>query len=100
MWSYLVRRILQMIPVMVIVTFLVYALMFAIPGDPARAMIGPGESLDAEQLELIRKQYNFDKPVVVQYGLWLAKVLQGDLGRSTQNYRPVAEELKTRALVT
>ena len=60
-----------MIPVMLIVTFMVYALMLAIPGDPARALIGPGESLDEEQLELIRKEYNLDRPVIVQYGLWL-----------------------------
>ena len=46
MWIYFLKRIFQMIPVMLIVTFLVYALMLAIPGDPARALIGPGESLD------------------------------------------------------
>ncbi len=100
MWVYVVRRILQMIPVLAIITFMVYALMFAIPGDPARALVGPGESLDDEQLELIRKEHNLDKPVIVQYGLWLSRAIKGDLGRSTQNYRPVAEELKNRALVT
>jgi len=99
-WIYFLKRLLQMIPVMLIVTFLVYALMLAIPGDPARALIGPGESLDEEQLEYIRKKHNLDKPVIVQYGIWLGKALQGDLGRSTQNQRPVADELKSRALVT
>ena len=89
-----------MLPVLGIITFLVYALMLAIPGDPARALVGPGESLDDEQLELIRKEHNLDKPVVVQYGIWLGKAVQGDLGRSTQNQRPVAEELATRAAVT
>jgi peptide/nickel transport system permease protein len=91
---------IQMIPVMIIVTFLVYALMLAIPGDPARALIGPGESLDEEQLEYIRKKHNLDKPVLVQYGIWLSKAVQGDLGRSTQNQRPIAEELRSRAAVT
>ncbi len=100
MWSYVVRRLLQMIPVLAIITFIVYALMFAIPGDPARALVGPGESLDEEQLEIIRKEHNLDKPVIVQYGLWLTRALRGDFGRSTQNYRPVAEELKDRAQVT
>ncbi len=74
--------------------------MFAIPGDPARALVGPGESLDEEQLEIIRKEHNLDKPVIVQYGLWLTRALRGDFGRSTQNYRPVAEELKDRVQVT
>ena len=100
MWQYVVRRLLQMLPVLGLITFMVYALMLAIPGDPARALIGPGESLDEEQLELIRKEHNLDKPAVVQYGIWLGKALRGDLGRSTQNQRPVAEELGTRALVT
>ena len=100
MWQYVVRRLLQMLPVLGLITFMVYALMLAIPGDPARALIGPGESLDLEQLELIRKEYNLDKPAIVQYGIWLGKALRGDLGRSTQNQRPVAEELGTRALVT
>jgi len=100
MWHYFIRRILQMIPVLAIITFMVYGLMLAIPGDPARALIGPGESLDEEQLEIIRKEHNLDKPVIVQYGIWLSRVARGDLGRSTQNYRPVAQELKTRAAVT
>ena len=100
MWTYVVRRLLQMIPVLAIITFMVYALMFAIPGDPARALVGPGESLDEEQLEIIRKEHNLDKPVIVQYGLWLTRALRGDFGRSTQNYRPVAEELKDRVQVT
>ncbi len=100
MWTYLIRRILQMIPVLGLITFMVYALMLAIPGDPALALVGPGESLDAEQLAAVRKEYNLDEPVIVQYGIWVGKVLQGDLGRSTQNYRPVAEELATRARVT
>lgn len=100
MWQYIVRRLLQIVPVLIIVTFMVYALMLAIPGDPARALVGPGESLDEEQLELIRKEYNLDKPVPVQYGIWLGKAVQGDLGRSTQNQRPIADELKTRAAVT
>ena len=100
MWHYFIRRILQMIPVLAIITFMVYGLMLAIPGDPARALIGPGESLDEEQLEIIRKEHNLDKPVIVQYGIWLSRVARGDLGRSTQNYLPVAQELKTRAAVT
>ncbi len=98
--QYIIRRLLQIVPVLLIITFMVFALMLAIPGDPARALIGPGEALDEEQLELIRKEYNLDKPVLVQYGIWLGRVLTGDLGRSTQYQRPVAQELRTRAWVT
>ena len=100
MRSYLARRLLQAVPVLLLVTFLVFALMLAIPGDPARAFIGPGEALDEEQLQLIRERHHLDEPVIVQYLIWLGNVLQGDFGRSTQNMRPVAEELGGRALVT
>ncbi|MDG2278305.1 MAG: ABC transporter permease [Pseudomonadales bacterium] len=100
MWTYFLRRILQMIPVLLIITFMIYALMLAIPGDPALALVGPGESLDAEQLQMVREAHHLDEPVLVQYGIWLSKAIQGDLGRSTQNYRPVTEELGTRARVT
>ena len=58
MWQYIVRRLLQIVPVLLLITFMAYSLILAIPGDPARALIGPGESLDEEQLELIRKEYN------------------------------------------
>jgi|TARA_Y100000310_G_scaffold281529_4_gene302057 peptide/nickel transport system permease protein len=100
MWQYVVRRLLQIVPVLAIITFMVYALMLAIPGDPARALIGPGESLDEEQLAIIRKEHHLDEPVLVQYGIWLGNALQGDLGRSTQNQRPIADELAIRARVT
>jgi peptide/nickel transport system permease protein len=100
MVEYIARRLLQIIPVVLIITFMVFALMLAIPGDPARALIGPGEVLDEEQLALIRKEHHLDKPVIVQYGIWLGNVMTGDLGRSTQYQLPVAEELGTRAWVT
>ncbi len=76
-------------PVLLLVTFLVFALMLAIPGDPARAFIGPGEALDEEQLQIIRERHHLDEPVIVQYLIWLGNVVQGDFGRSIQNMRPV-----------
>lgn len=97
---YLLRRALQMIPVLFIVTGLIYGMVWAFPGDPARAFVGPGESLDEQQLDIIRKEHNFDKPVVVQYALWLGRALRGDLGRSSLTNRRVADELLSRAQVT
>ena len=100
MWHYIARRLLQTAPVLLLATFMVFGLMLAIPGDPARALIGPGEALDEEQLELIRREHHLDRPVPVQYAIWLGKALRGDLGRSTQTQRPVASELRTRAATT
>ena len=91
-------------PVLLIVTALVFAMVFAMvwafPGDPARAFAGSGEVLDEQQLALIRKEHHFDKPVPVQYALWLHKTLQGDLDRSTQTSRRVSVEIADRAQVT
>ena len=100
MWRYVLRRLAQMVPVLLIITFMVYSLLLAIPGDPARAFIGAGEALDEEQLAMIRAELNLDEPVYVQYAIWLGKTLTGDLGRSSQNQKPVAEELRRRAGVT
>jgi len=100
MRRYILRRLLQALPVLLIVTFMVFALMLAIPGDPVRALIGPGEALDPEQIEILRREHHLDEPVLVQYVLWLGKVLVGDLGRSTQYQRPVGPELRGRAATT
>jgi peptide/nickel transport system permease protein len=100
MFGFLIRRMLQMIPVLFIVTGLIFGMLWTIPGDPARAFVGAGEVLDEQQLDVIRKEHNFDRPVVVQYALWLGKIARGDLGRSVQTNRRVASELAVRAQVT
>ncbi len=100
MTSYILRRLAQMVPVLVFVTAVVFALVWAFPGDPARAFAGQSEVLDEQQLALIRKEHHFDKPIPVQYALWLGKTMGGDLGRSTQTSRKVGEELADRVQVT
>ena len=100
MIGYILKRLLHTGPVMLFVTAFVFALVWAFPGDPARAFAGQGEVLDEEQLALIRKEHNFDKPIPVQYVLWLKKTVSGDLGRSTQTSRRVSQELVDRAQVT
>ena len=100
MQRYILRRVAQLVPSLLLITFMVFALMQAIPGDPARMMVGAGESLDEEQLAIVRKEYNLDRPVPVQYVLWLGRTLTGDLGRSTATQRRVGEELVLRASVT
>jgi peptide/nickel transport system permease protein len=97
---YILRRLAQLIPSLLLITFMVFALMHAIPGDPARMMLGAGEQLDAKQLEIVRKEYNLDKPLPVQYVLWLGRAATGDLGRSTTSQRRVGQEVAMRAGVT
>ena len=100
MFAFVARRLMQMIPVLFFVTALIYGMLWAIPGDPARAVVGAGESLDEQQLDVIRKEHNFDKPIVVQYAIWLGQIGRGELGRSVQTNRRVETELFARAQVT
>ena len=100
MRRYLLRRLAHLVPTLLLITMLVFGLMHVIPGDPARIMAGPGEALDAAQLAIIRHEYSLDRPVPVQYVLWLGRALSGDLGRSPVTHRRVSEELRLRASVT
>ncbi len=81
MGRYILRRILQMVPVVICATFLIYAMNFALPGDPVRAL-GGERPLPEEVQEQIRDRYNLDDPLLVQYGKYMGNVLQGDLGES------------------
>jgi len=81
MLRYTLFRILQVIPVLLGTTFLIYFMVFAMPGDPILAMFGD-KTPDPAVVERLREQYNLDKPFIVQYLLYLGGVLTGDLGTS------------------
>ncbi|WP_131104192.1 ABC transporter permease [Ornithinimicrobium sufpigmenti] len=98
MARYIIRRLLQFIPVTLIATFIVFALVFAIPGDPIRALAGD-RPLAPHIVEAIRERYNLDDPLLVQYGKWLANVFQGDFGTTFQG-RPVSDIIAQRFPVT
>ena len=100
MQRYILRRLAQLLPSLLLITFMVFGLMHLIPGDPALMMLGAGEQLDEKQLEIVRREYNLDRPFVVQYALWLGKAATGELGRSTASQRRVGQELVLRASVT
>jgi len=88
-----------MVPVVLLVTVFVF-LMLTLSGDPITLLSGGGEALDEEQIAALRAQYNLDRPILVQYGLWLGKVFTGDLGTSVITRQPVTYELKSRIPVT
>lgn len=89
MTNYILRRLFQTIPVLLLSSIFVFALIRFIPGDPALIIAGP-DALPA-QVEAVRQRLGLDKPLVVQYLLWLGQVVQGDLGVSVLNSFPVAE---------
>jgi oligopeptide transport system permease protein len=88
------RRLLQLIPVFFGATFLIYFMVFALPGDPVAALFGEKQPSPAV-IEAIRAQYNLDQPFLVQYLLYIGGLFTGDLG-TTFSGRPVIDEL-TRA---
>ena len=91
MGKYLLRRILQMIPVVLGTTLLVYALVFALPGDPVKAMFGDKPVNDAVAAQ-IRSEYNLDKPFIIQYLLFLRNALTLNFGQ-TFSGQPVIDEI-------
>ena len=90
MLSYILRRLLYTVPIALGVTIFVFALIH-LSGDPLNAVVAPDAT--AETVEKLRKDYGFDQPLPVQYARWLGKALQGDLGRSIVNSRPVLTTL-------
>ena len=98
MTRYVIRRLLQFFPVVIAATFIIFALVFAIPGDPIRALAGDRPLSEAVQ-QTLRDRYNLDDPLLVQYVKYLFNVVQGDFGTTFQG-RPVNDIIAQRAPVT
>jgi peptide/nickel transport system permease protein len=94
MTRYIIRRLLYTIPVMLMVSLVVFGILHIAPGDPATLLAG--EDARPEDVELVRANYGLDQPLYVQYGVWLANTLRGDLGRSIVTRRPVLDEVLAR----
>jgi ABC-type dipeptide/oligopeptide/nickel transport system permease component len=92
--KYIAKRLLILIPVLFGVSLIVFMMIRLIPGDPARVIMGP--KARPESIQLFHERYGLDKPVAVQYALWLGHMLQGDMGDSLRTHTPVLEELSLR----
>jgi len=88
------RRLLATVPVLLLVTAGVFALLHLTPGDPVDAMMA--ESADASTKESLRRELGLDRPIAVQYAAWMGRLLRGDLGRSIRNGEPVLENVSRR----
>jgi peptide/nickel transport system permease protein len=88
------RRLLATIPVLVLVTAGVFALIHLTPGDPIDVMMA--ESVDATVKANLRRELGLDQPIYVQYAAWTWRLLHGDLGRSIRNGEPVIENVGRR----
>lgn len=91
MWLYALRRLLMTIPILLGVTIICFALVKLAPGDPVQNLVRP--ETPPEDIAKLRAYYGLDQPVVIQYFVWLWRVLSGDLGTSIANNAPVASEV-------
>lgn len=94
----ILRRLLSVVPLLFIVSVLVFGLILLLPGDPARTIAG--EEATPAQVAQVREQLGLDEPLVAQYGRWVAGVLHGDLGTSLFVNYDVDEAISSRASVT
>ncbi len=92
MARYLQRRLLLVVPTVLLTSVLVFLLLYLIPGDPASIYIGENK-VTPERLEQIRHEMGLDRPLYVQYVDFVVKAVQGDLGRSLQTRKPVTQEI-------
>lgn len=98
MLRYVARRLLFMLPVALIVSFLTFMTIHLIPGDPARVLLG--ESATPQNVAALRTQLGLDRPLPVQFSIWLWQALHGDLGQSIQLQQPVVQAILQRLPVT
>ncbi len=98
MLNYFLKRLLGMIPTLLIVLIVVFLFVHLLPGDPARLMAG--READAAVIAMVRQDLGLDKPLYEQFWRFFTHVLQGDLGSSMASKRPVTNEIATRFMPT
>lgn len=98
MLKYVVRRLISLVFILFGVSVLVFLLVHLAPGDPIRIMLG--EEATVADVERLNRVYGFDRPLPVQYGLWLWNAVQGDLGTSIRQQLPVTQIILERMPAT
>ena len=96
--NYVIKRILQMIPVFIVVTIIVFFMIRMIPGDPAAVMLGTKATPEA--LEAMREKMGLNEPILTQFLIFARNLLRLDLGDSVKYSQPVAELIRNRFFVT
>ena len=102
MTTYIIRRLLQSLIVLILVTLMIFLAMRLLPGDPILMYMTArdAEGSSQEQIDAMKKEFGLDKPLMVQYANWLSGVVRGDLGKSILNRSSVGAELKKRIPIT
>jgi peptide/nickel transport system permease protein len=100
MLAYTLRRIAQLVPVVLVLTVAVFGFVEALPGSIVDTLIGTEGGDDEETREVLTKEYGLDRPVHERYALWLGRVVQFDFGHSLVTRRPISTELLSRIPAT
>jgi peptide/nickel transport system permease protein len=96
---FIARRLLSLLPVLLIISFVSYTLVALLPGDAVVTMLA-GDQMNVKTMESLRRELGLDKPLPIRYLSWLGHVVQGDMGRSLRTSTPVAEAIVERLAVT
>jgi peptide/nickel transport system permease protein len=99
MGAVILRRLLALVPLLLLVSLAVFSLTLLLPGDPAIALAG-GEGASPEAIEQVRRELGLDDPFPVRYGRWLSGALRFEFGNSLENGKPVSDDLRARLPVT
>lgn len=97
---YTINRIIQLIPVLLILSIIVFSFVHLLPGDVIDVLAGEEDVEDPEVRAALEKEFGLDKPIYVQYLVWLGNVVRGDFGKSLVTRRPIALELFDRIPAT
>jgi len=95
MLQYTLRRLLGMIPLLLLISLVVFFLAKMMPGDPFAGEIDPSNT-NPQYIEEMREKLGYNDPIIVQYGRWVANFVQGDFGKSTVYKKPAVEVIIQR----
>lgn len=98
MKRFIIKRILSVIPVLIIVSIVIFSLVHLVPGDPAASMLG--DMASAEDIAALHKRLGLDEPLVKQYFVWITNIFHGDLGDSVANHQTVASMIVSHLMPT
>lgn len=99
-FKYILKKLLQMIPMLVVISFLIFVALKAMPIDPINYLLPPGTARDPQLIAELRARYGLDDPIFIQYGRWISQIVKGDFGYSIINGQPIKDILAQKLPAT
>lgn len=99
-FKYILKKLIQMIPMLVVISFLIFVALKFMPIDPINYLLPPGTARDPAVIAELRARYGLDDPIFIQYARWISQVVKGDFGYSIINGQPIKEILAQKLPAT